>query len=320
MQTEDAPIIASVDDIDKRAAERAYEGTSFVPDRRGESFREQYAAAVNGLYAEMWPIAQTEEQRSILADEMARYRHGYLIRCNALLAAKSRIVSTMIAGPSNFPTRQMEKRNQSEHNRTTELLEWDAKARAAIKRKILDARPEEVKASAEWNQLCKEISYSLTTIKAVDDGEKGWTRSAFVNSIAGKVERLAKNGEVEMVDKALVFVRNYNDRPEVKKPAIGPRHKFWTFGELARGHAAKNAEASQADSQVIASAEGVEAIANPEVDRVQIIFGGKPDAATIYVLRSGGWNWSPSNGAWQRKLTPKAFCDAKQIVEGLRPA
>jgi hypothetical protein len=318
MQGQAIPTIANVDDIDKRFAERAYSGVSFSPEKRGEQFREDYASHVNGLYADLWTIAQTEEQRRILADEMDRYRAGYLSRCNALLSSKSRVVSTMIAGPSNFPVEQMRKRSDSEHNRLNELIEWSKAAQSAIKRRLLDARPDEVKASAEWNRLARDIASSLGTIHQIDAGAEFYTRSAFVNSIAGKVERLARNGEIELVDKALEFVRSYAGRPEVKKPAISARHKFWTFGELARENAAKLAEASQAESQTIASADGVEAIVNPEIDRVQLVFDGKPDTSTVSILKSGGWNWSPSNGAWQRKLTPNAVYAAKQVVGKLQ--
>lgn len=307
------PTIASVDDIDREFAARAFDGTSFDPEKRGESRREDYANAVNGLYAELWPLATTEEQRAILADEMERYRLGYLKHMTAYLASHSRVYSSMIAGPSNFPSRMMEKRNRSVDNRSTELMEWSSRAKAAIRAKLMDARPDEVKASAAWNAIARDIAGSLQTIRGIDDGtDTAWTRSAFVNSIAGKVERLAKNGEIELVDKALAFVREYNER--VSKPAIGPRHKFWTFGELARERAAKQAEASSGESQTLASGDGFEIVANPSIDRVQILFDAKPDAAMVGKLKASGWRWSPREGAWQRQNTPNAVYSAKQIM------
>lgn len=309
-----APIIASVDDIDREFARNAFSGTSFDPERRGEMRREDYANDVNGFYAEVWPIARTDEQQSILAAEMERYRQGYLSRFNAYLASHSAVVSSMIAGPSNFPVDRMQKRGRWADNRMAELLEWRGKARKAIKAKILDARPEEVKASAEWNRLAHDIAGSLGTIHRIDAGAEFYTRSAFVNSIAGKVERLAKNGEVDLVNKALDLVRLYNAKPEVTKPAIGPHHKFWTFGELAAKCAAKREESSQGESQTIATGDGFEIITNPEADRVQILFGAKPDQTTIGKLRSSGWRWSPSQGVWQRQLTPNAIYSARQVM------
>ncbi|GAA2816950.1 hypothetical protein EDC40_103688 [Aminobacter aminovorans] len=60
---------------------------------------------------------------------------------------------------------------------------------------------------------------------------------------------------------------------------------------------------------------GVQIVKNYDLDRVQILFGGKPDPDTIKALMGSAWNWSPRNSAWQRKLTPAAFNSARLIVE-----
>lgn len=59
---------------------------------------------------------------------------------------------------------------------------------------------------------------------------------------------------------------------------------------------------------------GVQIVKNFDLDRVQILFGGKPEPETIKALKGSGWNWSPRNSAWQRKLTDAAFRSAKQIA------
>ena len=94
------------------------------------------------------------------------------------------------------------------------------------------SRPEEAKEDARWPALSHDIRSSLRTIEEIDAGMGAWTRSAFVNSIAGKVERLAMAGEVSLVEQAVALVREYNDHH--KKPAIGTKHKFWTFAVLAK--------------------------------------------------------------------------------------
>lgn len=59
---------------------------------------------------------------------------------------------------------------------------------------------------------------------------------------------------------------------------------------------------------------GVEIVKNFDLDRVQILFGGKPDASTISELKGSGWKWSPRNQAWQRKMTDAAFRVAQRIA------
>lgn len=59
---------------------------------------------------------------------------------------------------------------------------------------------------------------------------------------------------------------------------------------------------------------GVQIVKNFDLDRVQIVFPGKPDAETIGKLKGSAWNWSPRNKAWQRKLTDAAIRSAQHIA------
>ena len=53
-------------------------------------------------------------------------------------------------------------------------------------------------------------------------------------------------------------------------------------------------------------------------NRVRIAFPGKPDDATRETLKSHGFRWSPSAGAWQRHASPDAWYWARKIV-GVAP-
>jgi hypothetical protein len=146
---------------DRALATRAFSGTSFSPEKRGQSRREGYAEAVNGFYAELWPLAQTDDQKALLATEMERYRQGMISMTNAYLHSHSNVVSTMIAGGSNFPVRRQQKLGQRADNKLNGLLEWNERARAAVKRTLLDARPDEVKADHAWRVIERDLKSSL---------------------------------------------------------------------------------------------------------------------------------------------------------------
>lgn len=60
----------------------------------------------------------------------------------------------------------------------------------------------------------------------------------------------------------------------------------------------------------------VEIITNYEIERVQMIFPGKPEPDTIAALKGAGWNWSPRNKAWQRMITDNTMRSAMRIAEG----
>ncbi len=55
-------------------------------------------------------------------------------------------------------------------------------------------------------------------------------------------------------------------------------------------------------------------VANHDIERLQIIFDGKPAQEIISELKGAAWNWSPKNGAWQRKITNNSIYSAKQIA------
>ncbi len=46
-----------------------------------------------------------------------------------------------------------------------------------------------------------------------------------------------------------------------------------------------------------------------------VIFDGKPDSDVRDKLKSRGFRWAPSVGAWQRQRTVNAMWAAKSIVE-----
>ncbi len=306
------PAIASPDDIDFERARRAYTHISHTPDDRARQDQQAYVADVQSLYDELAPLATTEAQQQLLADEIERYKAGYQQRFSAMLDAKSRTASPMITGPANFPTARNQKRMATEDNRRNEFLEWRERARRAVKETMLDARTPEAKLEDEWQALERDIARSLATIHGVDTGAEHWDRSAFVNSIAGKVERLAASGQVELVERAIARVRDYN--AEHAKPAITARHRFWSLADVAREARTQAQTDAGKASETIAAGDGFTVEANHAADRVQIFFDGKPDEETRGALKAAGWHWSRSEGAWQRKLTNAAIASARQLL------
>lgn len=60
--------------------------------------------------------------------------------------------------------------------------------------------------------------------------------------------------------------------------------------------------------------DGGEVVANTEVNRLQIIFEGKPDADLRQCLKKRGFRWSPRFQTWQRQLTPSAVSAAREVL------
>lgn len=64
--------------------------------------------------------------------------------------------------------------------------------------------------------------------------------------------------------------------------------------------------------------EGVQVVENAEAMRIQLIFDGKPDDETRALLKSNGFRWSPSFGAWQRQLNNHGIYAAQKVLAKLQ--
>ena len=65
-----------IHDIPRDIAYRANLGTSFVPEQRGETERNEYASTLATDFEMLLKHAPTDEKRAILETEFARYREG----------------------------------------------------------------------------------------------------------------------------------------------------------------------------------------------------------------------------------------------------
>ena len=63
---------------------------------------------------------------------------------------------------------------------------------------------------------------------------------------------------------------------------------------------------------------GGKAVANQEMNRLQLIFEEKPSAEERQILRRNGFKWAPSASAWQRQLNQQAIAAAGRI-DFIRP-
>ena len=293
-----------LNDIDADTARRAFEGMSFSPERRGEDTRRAYAERLAALYAELEAEAIKGGTESLLSAEWERFRAGYKKRYLAWLYSSARCMSTMIAGPSNFPAQQQRKRGEVEHKRSCEINEHETRAIAAIKKTLrpelapimtgdadAEARLAEKLAIAENNQkTMKDISAFFRKEK---DTEK---RIVFLKEKGIKNEFL-KEFFIDGDGVPLFSLANNN---------ANIRRLKGRLEEVRRNHATPGAD--------INGKNGIRLVVSPAENRVRLFFPGKPAAETITLLKSKGWRWTPSLGCWQAYNKPWNVREGKTIA------
>lgn len=282
-------------------AQNAYRLTSFEPEERGETAILTYEAE---LHQDLQGIPEAERERYI--DNYKKY-------FSSMLSSHTNCASTMITGPAGFNHKRNEKAHKSYDNRHDEFRTWRNRALAAIARRTESTKTVEQKQEEEWTQLLEIISHSASTIHSINIGKcEGYTKALFVNSIRYRVATYARNGEVEIVDRAIAYIREQNGKG--KKPIITEQNCFFKLPALARAQKAKLEELAVKENKVIPF-DGGKIVLNYQEDRLQICLDAMPSDELRYALkRKYSFNWSPKNKAWQRRLTDNSLSAAKAVL------
>lgn len=281
-------------------AVRAFDGTSFSPEERAAQYIRDYEQAL------------LNDLKQVPDEEQEQYTAKFKEWVRTLFDKHSRIMSAMITGPARFPTRRNEKANNYYDSAVKEFGEWREKALKAIARRVEAAKPQEQKDNEAWDALRCDIGSSARTIIEINNGTNKYSyKPLFVSSIYGKVERIAKHGNVELVERAIAFIRELN--AQCQKPILTERHKFFKLADVARAVRGSQTVQAEKDDRDIPFDGGVIRY-NYAEDRLQILFNEKPGPEMISSLKHSGFRWSPRFGAWQRQLTSNAKYAAQRVL------
>lgn len=311
--TSGAQLVEYANDISIALATAAHAGTSHVPERRALQVRSEYAAHLAQVRQKLEAYITNDETRAQVLAQFERYRQGYRKHYSAWLSAKSRIMSTMIAGPSNFPVRRMEKANRSEDNRRNDLTRWHDRAMKAIIRILTPATDplEELRA-----QLAKRERYQLqakTINAAIRKGKK--------LDVEKRVEMLVTELKLSEATARKLLEPDFCGRIGI--PDYSLRNNLANIkriqGRITELEAKERVrETMRAERSEMP--DGGRMVENVELDRLQLIFPGKPSDAIRTLLKSNGFRWAPSEGAWQRQLTQNARYAAQHVIARIEEA
>ena len=284
-----------------RLACDSYNRTSFSPEERGET---DIASHEKELH---------EDLQSMPEGQRGRYIENYKRYFSAMIAANSRCASAMITGPARFNTGRNEKACNSYEKNVTAFREWRERALEAIRKAAEAAKPEDQRIEEEWRKVKADIDDTATTIHNIDTGAaRGYSRALFVSNLAGRLATHVNHGNVEIVDRAIAHLREWNDK--VKKPIVTARHSIFKYPDLARKVREKQLERAGRENREVPF-EGGKVVYNFEEDRLQILFDKIPDAGMRTALKHNAFKWSPRNQAWQRQLTRNAEYAAGQLLK-----
>lgn len=300
------PLPASfIDDIPQQTARGAYYWISHSPERRGDAVRAEYVATLEDAQKRLQDVAKTPESRARVAELFDRYRRGYRARVLAWLGAMSRTASTMITGGSGFNVGRNQKRQATERRRAAEMSSY---REGALNRAIKDLNEEDKEATGG---TLADLKRRLENAKKTQEIYKQTNailrrKGTAEQKIEWLMEGLSlKREEVDLLLKPDVFghvgipsyrlsnnlaeIKRLEGRVRVEEIRSAVRHAEYPFS-------------------------GGTVIYNPEAERIQIKFDGRPDADMIGKLKRAAFKWAPSVGMWQRQLTHNAVYATRQLL------
>lgn len=289
--------------INEGLARRAKEMSSFSDYREGSATTE-YRRMVD----EAVEIAERQKKRvdPMYHEKIDRLLDTYCWRLAAYINRENEIgtrcPSVMIAGGGNFPVRKKEK----------QVAAWERNARNY-----------------------QEVQGILSRIRSVGTGGISFDDPMALEKLRAKLDKLVKHQELMKAANAAIRMKDVakgdtkladlgytpEEIKQLREPDFCGRIGYPAF-ELSNNNAnirRIQGRINELEKRVSAPApdgwefDGGKVVMNTEENRLQIIFDDKPGADLRAELKSSGFRWAPSQGAWQRQLTDNAIRAVRQI-------
>lgn len=279
-----APILAHL----TQKAIAAHNFTSFWPEKRGEQLISDHSNELIEDMEELKRGGATEEA-------ILNYRERYEKYLTNWLHAKSRCISTMITGPSNFPVRRAEKANRSERNHAQIFCEWRIRAKKAIIRK---AQPPKT-IQSEMERYKAQLESLRKNHELMKEGNK-------------RIKEAHKKG----LDITEYLATTFDIKPHMiewtMKFGFGLQNNLANIKRVEGRIKELERRATQPSTEK--EVNGVKIVDNVEENRVQVIFPGKPAEEIRTFLKRNGFRWAPSNNAWQGYRNRRSQEAAKELI------
>ncbi len=288
--------------IDENAARNANRMNSQYEFKEGQA-TEQYRHMVDRA------AALAERQKSKvdpmyhekidgLLDAYARKLAQNINRENEILA---RVPSILVAGRSNFPAAKKEKQQKAEERNEEE-------------RQYIEGLLDKIRSTGMGGISADDPAAIEKLQKKLDSLERSQLIMKEANAYYrkhGTLEGCALLSQ-EQISKVMANMERYSF---IRKP-----FDLINNGAEIRRVKARIEELSKRAEQTFSGWEfdGGHVEMNREDNRLQVFFDGRPDEAARTELKSSGFRWAPSVGAWQRQLTDNAIRAADRL-ECIKP-
>lgn len=311
----------SESDVNLQLAIRAHNGTSMFPEKRGQSYINDYMAHMKSV-EEKFAQWLTDENRTGMIEGLEYYRTAYLDMMNAYLYAHSRVVSQFITGAGGWTGRMVRSNQKKIDTADKRLNEWIEKCKKIEKRlrrqydpHMIEREPIKSGDPDALMRLYEKIEKAETLQDHMKDANKIVRKKSL--SDEDKIDELVGLGLSSAMAHSLLqpdYMGRYGyANYQLTNNNANIRRMKQRAEEL---EAVKETDLSE-DTVSLANGETVSIVRDPDDYRIRLIFDGKPSTDVRDVLKSNGFRWSPTNGAWQRHLNGNGEYAAKRVLSAI---
>lgn len=295
---------------------RAHYGTSHSPERRGYLYVYSFMSDMAADYKTVCDMLTNAQNIDVIVVEPADNWHDehyeYCLKAHrAMCSAKAQCLSSMIAGPANFPTKRATRANQSYDNRVKEYQEARAKS---VKRLMKQAMPygSGCQVRSDDPDAIGKLKAQLKSLTDTQEMMKG------VNKIIQKIMRRIKTGTdiktSEIKERIQEAYPQISDRmaQTLLTPTSWGSIGFERY-QLSNNRAnMKRIEGRIKELEALAESKDIFALEGEKwkmyIDdgRVCIEFDERLTKEAYTFIRKNAWLWSRKNERFQRKDTANA--------------
>ena len=268
-----------------------------------------YHSAVNKAYELADKVAEKKPEEAERAYRLAeRYSKKMAEYYNKESSIGMMCPSVLISGSSNFPVRKKE-RQVAAWSRNHDFYEYVQGIIGKIEA-ILYGR-EIIKSDDE--RAIEKLEEKLEDMKSLQEQMKAVNKALRLKDTEAGDDALREMGYSE---ETIAEIRKPDCFGNIGYPQFELSNNNANIHRVEKRieslKAVKERGSSEQEYKTFKVAE------NTEVMRYQIIFDEKPDADIRTLLKSNGFKWAPSQGAWQRQITANGKWALKRVVEKLK--
>ncbi len=296
-----------IDEALAKRAKAAYSFYDYIPGSATAAYQKEVDRATE--------IAERQKHRvdpmyhdkiDGLLDSFARRLAENINKGNSITAS---CPSILIAGGSNFPVRKKEKQNARADANHGEYQEIQG-----LLDKIMSTGMGGI--SSDDPQALEKLRAKLAKLEKLQATMKA-ANAAIRLKDQGKGN--AKLRELGFSEAQVLELRAPDVCGHVGFPSFELTNNNANIRRIKERIAQLEKEAARAaEDREDIRGEGYTLTENSEAGRIQFIFDGKPDLEIRELLKSYGFRWAPSMGAWQRLLNNNGRSAAQTVIKKMK--